>query len=148
MKLTLFKTRIKVKRLALEKGFWTAEATWLFSWFSVNDVLSSIWVVLLHRSVPVLIIIKAGLEKCQKFMPKKCNVYQKQFHCHFNSEGRNEKEDWKITIIDSSENVLELWHRERYWQHRLNSFSSNELNECFVDILMLYFVLLISGDPL
>ena len=27
------------------------------------------WVVLLHRSVAILIIIKLGLEKCQKFIP-------------------------------------------------------------------------------
>ena len=26
------------------------------------------WVVLLHRSVTILIIIKLGLEKCQKFI--------------------------------------------------------------------------------
>ena len=36
---------------------------------------------------------KSGARKVSKFMSKKCNVYQEQFHCHFNSEGRNEKED-------------------------------------------------------
>ena len=48
-------------------------------------------------------------------MPKvysnKCNVYQEQFHCHFNTEGHNWIEDWKITIIDRAENVLELKRR-------------------------------------
>ena len=68
------------------------------------------WVVLLHRSVAVLIIIKVGLEKCQKY-PKKCNVYQEQFHRHFNYEGHNGIEDWKITIIDRAENFLELRRR-------------------------------------
>ena len=36
---------------------------------NVIHVLSSIWIVLLHRSVPFLVIIKVGLEKCQKFIP-------------------------------------------------------------------------------
>ena len=48
-----------------------------------------------------------------KVYPKKCNVYQEQFHRHFNSEGHNGMEDWKITIIDRTENVLELKRRER-----------------------------------
>ena len=69
-KLTPFKTRIKVKRLTLKKGFWTVVAIKVFTWFSENHVLSSIWIVLLHRSVPVLIIIKKkGLKNCQKFIP-------------------------------------------------------------------------------
>ena len=34
---------------------------------------------------------------------------------HFNSEGHNRMEDWKITIIDRSKNVLELKRRESYW---------------------------------
>ena len=64
------------------------------------------WVVLLHRPVVVLIIIKVGLEKCRKFIPtKKCNVYQEQVHRHFNSEGHNGMEDGKITIIDRVEIV-------------------------------------------
>ena len=48
-----------------------------------------------------------------KVYPKKCNVYQEQFHPHFNSEGHNGMEDWKIAIIDRAENVLELRRRER-----------------------------------
>ena len=64
------------------------------------------WVALLHRSEAVLIIIKMWLEKCQKVYPKKCNVHQEQFHCYFNSEGNNGMLDWKITIIDRTENVL------------------------------------------
>ena len=68
-KQTLFKTRIKVKHLTLEKRFWTVVAIWLFTWLSVNHVLSSIWVVLLHRFVPILIIIKVGLGKYQSSIP-------------------------------------------------------------------------------
>ena len=68
--------------------------------------------------------------------PKKCNFYQKQFHRQFKSEGHNEVEDWKITIIDRAENVSELRRRESYWQHRLDKFISNWLNERFVGIPM------------
>ena len=83
------------------------------------------WVVLLHLSVTVLIIRKVGLEKCQKFIPR--NVMSI----------KNEMEDCKITIIDRAENVLELRRRQSYWQHRLDTFIPNGLNERFVGIPIL-----------
>ena len=43
---------------------------------SVNHVLSSMWVVLLQRFVPVLIIIQVGLRKVSKVYHNKCNIYQ------------------------------------------------------------------------
>ena len=75
-------------------------------------------------------------EKCQKLIPRNVISIKKQFHRHFNSEGHNEVEDWKITIIDRAENVSELRRRESYWQHRLDKFISNWLNERFVSIPM------------
>ena len=36
-------------------------------------------VVLLHRSVPVLIIIKVGARKVPTAYPNKCNVYREHF---------------------------------------------------------------------
>ena len=75
-------------------------------------------------SVAVLIIIKVGLE----VYPKKCN---RQFN---SEEGHNGMEDWKITIINRAENVLELRRRESYM---LDTFFPNELNERFVGIPML-----------
>ena len=72
---------------------------------------------------------KSGARKVSKAYPKKCNVYREQFHRHFNYEGHNGTEDWKITIIDRVENVLELRRRENYWQHRLDTFIPNRLNE-------------------
>ena len=39
----------------------------------------------IKRSVHVLIIIKSGARKVPKVYPNKCNVYQEQFHYHFNS---------------------------------------------------------------
>ena len=83
------------------------------------------WVVLLHLSVTVLIIRKVGLEKCQKFIPR--NVMSI----------KNGMEDCKITIIDRAENVLELRRRQSYWQHRLDTFIPNGLNERFVGIPIL-----------
>ena len=62
------------------------------------------WVVPLHHSIL--------LENCQKLIPRNVyNIYQEQFHHHFNSDGHNEMEDYKINIIDRAENVLELRHR-------------------------------------
>ena len=80
---------------------------------------------------------ESGTRKVSKVYPKKCNVYQEQFYLHFNSEGHNRMEDWKITISDKAENVLELRRRESYWQHRLDTFIPNGLNERFVCNLML-----------
>ena len=90
------------------------------------------WVIILHHSVVVLIT-----RKVSKVYPKKCNAYQEQFHSDFNSEGHNGMEDWKITIFDRAENVLKLRRRESYWQHRLDMFISNGLNERFPSIPIL-----------
>ena len=49
---------------------------------------------------------KSGAREVSKVYPNKCNVYQEQFHLHFNSEGDSGMEDWKITIIDRAENVF------------------------------------------
>ena len=80
---------------------------------------------------------ESGARKLSKVYPNECNIYQKQFHHHFNSEEHHCMEDWKITITDRTENVLEVRHRKSYWQHRLDSFVLNWLNERYVDILML-----------
>ena len=81
---------------------------------------------------------KSGARKVSKVYPNKCNVCQKQFHCHFYSEGYKGMEDWKITIIDRAENVLkEVRRREEYWQCSLDTFTPNRLNERFAAIPML-----------
>ena len=72
-----------------------------------------------------------------KVYPKKCDVNQEQFYRHFKFEGHNGMVDWKISIIDSAENVFELRCRESYWQHRLDRFVPNGLNERFIGIPML-----------
>ena len=80
---------------------------------------------------------KSEARKVSKIYPDKCNFYQEQFHCHFNYEGHNGMEDSKITIIDRAKNALELRRRESYWQHRLDTFIPNGLNERFISIPML-----------
>ena len=57
---------------------------------------------------------KSGARKVLKIYAKKCNVYQEQFHRHFNSEGHNGIEDWKITIIDRTEIILDFRRKESY----------------------------------
>ena len=47
-----------------------------------------------------------GARKVPKVDPNKCNVYQVQFHWHFNLKGHNGMEEWRFTIIDMAENVL------------------------------------------
>ena len=69
--------------------------------------------------------------------PNKGNVYQEQFHRDFSSDKHNRMKDWKIIITDKAETFLELRLRESYWQHRLDTFISNGLNERFVDTPML-----------
>ena len=50
-------------------------------------------------------------------------------------------------MINRVDIVLELRQRESYWQHRLDTFIPNGLNECFVGIPMLQFVLRFSSKP-
>ena len=51
---------------------------------------------------------KSGTTKLSKVYPEKFNVYQKQFHRHFNSEEHNGMKDWKITIIDRAEKCYDV----------------------------------------
>ena len=116
-KLTLFQTKVKVKCLMLEKGLQTLLAICMFNWLSVNHVFLQ---YLGGTATPFrtrFYNYKSGARKVLKAYPNKCNVYQEQFHLHFNSEGHSGIKDWKITIT---------------------AFIPNKLNERFVDILMLY----------
>ena len=77
------------------------------------------------------------LKKVLQIHPNKCNVYEEQFHHHVNFEGHNGMEEWKISIIERTENVLKPRQRDSYWQYRFDTFISNGLNERFADISML-----------
>ena len=85
-----------------------------------------------------------GLEKCQKFIPRNVMPIKNSFTVTLTLRDttgccarHNGMEDWKIAIIDRAENVPELRRRESHWQHSLDKFIPNGLNERFVDITML-----------
>ena len=64
-----FQNKDKSETFDIRKGILNCSSN-LVVYLSVNHVLSSMWVVLLHRSVAVLIIIKVRLERCQKCIPR------------------------------------------------------------------------------
>ena len=59
-------------------------------------------------------------------------VPQFSFHAHFNQEGHNGINDWLFTFIDQARDVNALRRKECFWQHNLNKFCPNGLNECDV----------------
>ena len=64
---TTFQNKDKSETVDIRKGILNCSRNLVVYLIeSVNHVLSSMWVVLLQRSVPVL--YKWGLEKCQKFI--------------------------------------------------------------------------------
>ena len=48
---------------------------------------------------------------------------------HFCSENHNDMEDWSFQLIDQSDSLERLRERESFWQHKLNCFIPNGLNE-------------------
>lgn len=38
-------------------------------------------------------------------------------------------EDWSFTLIDHAESLSRLRRKESFWQHKLDSFQPNGLNE-------------------
>ena len=56
-------------------------------------------------------------------------VKQESFHDHF-AEGLHQGEsDWEVRLIDQGVSVDDVRQRESYWQHKLDTFQSNGLNE-------------------
>ena len=56
-------------------------------------------------------------------------VKQASFHAHFEDDKHHVMSEWKITLIDQTESVDNLSRRESFWQHELNIFQPNRLNE-------------------
>ena len=50
-------------------------------------------------------------------------------HAHFNQQDHNGIDDWSFKIIDSAIDITSVRRKESYWQHRLNTFIPNGLNE-------------------
>ena len=56
-------------------------------------------------------------------------VKQELFHAHF-TEGLHQGEsDWEVRLIDQGFSVDDVRRRESYWQHELDTFQPNGLNE-------------------
>ena len=56
-------------------------------------------------------------------------VKQESFHAHF-AEGLHQGEsDWEVRLMDQGISVDDVRWRESYWQHKLDAFQPNGLNE-------------------
>ena len=103
-KLKLFKTRIQVKHLKLEKEF-NCRINLVVYLTECKSCSKQYVGSTITPSRSRFNNYKSGARKVSKVYPKKCNVYQEQVHRHFNSEGHNGMEGGKITIIDRVEIV-------------------------------------------
>ena len=56
-------------------------------------------------------------------------VEQASFHSHFCQEGHNGIADWSIKLIDQADDETTVRKKESFWQHKLNTFVPNGLNE-------------------
>ena len=64
----------------------------------------------------------------KSFKTKKREI-QKLFDGHYIQDDNEGKDNWQFTVIDQCTTNAELRKRELYWQHRLKTFFSNDLNE-------------------
>ena len=64
----------------------------------------------------------------QKLFEKK-KVKQESFNAHFKEVNHNGEDDWEVRLIDQTDNVENLGKRESFWQHELDIFQPNGLNE-------------------
>ena len=54
---------------------------------------------------------------------------QESFKAHFAKANQDGEEDWEVRLIDQTDNVEDLRKRESFWQHELETFQPNGLNE-------------------
>ena len=54
---------------------------------------------------------------------------QKLFHGHYIQDNHESKNNWLFTLTDQCSTNAKLRKREFYWQHRLETFFTNGLNE-------------------
>ena len=47
----------------------------------------------------------------------------------FAEVNHNGEDDWELRLIDQTDNVEDLRKRESFWQHELDTFQPNGLNE-------------------
>ena len=56
-------------------------------------------------------------------------VKQESFHAHFAEDLHQGESDWEVRLIDQGVSVDDVRRRESYWQHELDTFQPNGLNE-------------------
>ena len=61
-------------------------------------------------------------------------VKQELFQDHFEDGVLSGEGDWEVRLIDPSESTEDLRKRESFWQHEINIFQLNDLNELEVDL--------------
>ena len=61
-------------------------------------------------------------------------VKQESFQDHFEDGVLSGEGDWEVILIDPSESTEDLRKRESFWQHEINIFQLNDLNELEVDL--------------
>ena len=66
---------------------------------------------------------------------KNRKVKQDSFHAHFADVAHIGEADWEVRLIDESGSTEELRKRESFWQHEIDTFQPNGLNEREVALL-------------
>ena len=56
-------------------------------------------------------------------------VRKESFHAHFTEVLHQGESDWEVRLIDQGFSVDDVRRRESYWQHELDTFQPNGLNE-------------------
>ena len=56
-------------------------------------------------------------------------IQQAHFYDHFCQTGHNGISDWSLKLIDQAEDEPSLRRKESFWQHKLDTFAPNGLNE-------------------
>ena len=60
---------------------------------------------------------------------KNRKVKQESFHSHFADDIHSGEGDWEVRLIDQSDRTEDLRKRESFWQHELDTFKPNGLNQ-------------------
>ena len=60
---------------------------------------------------------------------KNRKVKQESFHAYFADDTPSGEGDWDVRLLDQSDSTEDLRKRESLWQHELDTFQLNGLNE-------------------
>ena len=60
---------------------------------------------------------------------KRKKVRQESFNAPFSEVKHNGVDDWEVRLIDQTDDVEDLRKTESFWQHEMDTFQPNGLNE-------------------